>query len=226
MDILHDAIVNAWVCAGAEPEMVTGYHAGSWNFAPLGWRRNQENRVHTLIMSTPDPALSEFMKSIKCEDVTYARAKTAELVDFSKAEISVEHDPIAPGQTALGVLMLSPLAISRMDKGKKGHRWHNNLNELELSEAVNHRLSRMAGRKVGLEVHADRLYLRANPRHDVMIQTKAFSNGKRAFVIGMKAPLVLQGNEDDLRLAWYGGIGEKTRTGFGCVGLVEKGVGR
>ncbi len=226
MDILHDAIVNAWICSGADPEQITGHQASPWNFAPLGWRRRQESRVHTLIISTPDPALSGFMKKIKCRDVTYARAKTAELVDFSGAEICVEHDPVAPGQTGLGVLMLSPLAISHINKGKKGHRWHSNLNEVNLSSAINHRLSRLAGREVSLEVHADRLYLRANPRHDVLIPVKAFPNGKRAFVIGMKAPLVLQGNDNDLRLAWYAGIGEKTRSGFGCVGLADKGVGR
>lgn len=226
MDILHDAIVNAWICAGAASEMVTGYHARPWNFAALGWRRRQESRVHTLVISTPDPDLSVFMGKFNAENAVYARAKTAEAVDFSRAEISVEPDPVAPGQTAIGVLMLSPLAISLMNKGKKGHRWHSNLGDVDLSKAVNHRLSRITGRKVSLEVQADRLYLRANPKHDVLIPVKEFPKGKRAFVIGMKAPLVLSGSEADLRLAWYAGIGEKTRGGFGCVGLVEKGVGR
>jgi CRISPR-associated endoribonuclease Cas6 len=34
--------------------------------------------------------------------------------------------------------------------------------------------------------------------------------------------MLLQGSEDDLRLAWYAGIGEKTRSGFGCLGLLEE----
>ena len=225
-DILHDAIVSAWISAGADAEKITGFHASPWNFAALGWRRGQENRTHTLIISTSEPELSEYLTLLTPPDVAYARAATAEAVDFSGAEIIPDPAPVAPGQNAVGVLMLSPLAISRKGRGKNGHRWHSNLNEADLSLAINHRLSRMAGRKVCLGVHADKLYLRANPRHDVLIPVKELPNGKRAFVIGMKAPLVLQGNEDDLRLAWYAGIGEKTRNGFGCVGLVEKGVGR
>jgi CRISPR/Cas system endoribonuclease Cas6 (RAMP superfamily) len=42
----------------------------------------------------------------------------------------------------------------------------------------------------------------------------------------MSALLVLAGSEEDLRLAWYAGIGEKTRLGFGCMGLAERGIGR
>lgn len=223
-DILHDALVNAWVCAGAASEDVTGYQAKPWNFAALGWRRDQENRAHTLIVSTPDPELSGYMKTIKPSDIAYARTATSESVNFSDAEIMPDPDPIGPGQNALGVLMLSPLAISRKDK--KSPRWHVNLKEAELSAAVNFRLSKIAGRAVKLQVQPDGLYLRANPRHDVLIQVKESPDGSRAFVIGMKAPLVLQGHENDLRLTWYAGIGEKTRGGFGCIGLAEKGVGR
>lgn len=51
-------------------------------------------------------------------------------------------------------------------------------------------------------------------------------NGQSAFVIGMQAPLVVAGHRDDVLLAWYTGLGEKTRNGFGCIGLAEEGVGR
>lgn len=119
-DILHDAIVNAWISAGADAEKVTGFHARPWNFASLGWRRGQENRAHTLIISTPDPELSEYIRKLKPGDTAYARAVTAEAVDFSEAEIFADPDPIGPGQKGIGVLMLSPLAISRNNKEKKG----------------------------------------------------------------------------------------------------------
>lgn len=97
---------------------------------------------------------------------------------------------------------------------------------IDLAAAVNARLSRLAGRSVNLQVEPDSLYLRANPRHSVLVSLKRKPNGRHAFVIGMSAPLVLAGSEADLRLAWYAGIGEKTRNGFGCIGLLERGVGR
>jgi CRISPR/Cas system endoribonuclease Cas6 (RAMP superfamily) len=73
---------------------------------------------------------------------------------------------------------------------------------------------------------ADPLYLRANPNHTTCITVKKFANGKRCFVLGMQAPLVLAGSEEDLRFAWYAGVGQKNRNGFGCLGLLEQGVGR
>lgn len=182
--------------------------------------------MHTLVVSTPDRGLSEFLSYLKSSDVACARAGTAETVDFSEAGIESESDPMAPGQTAIGVVMLSPLVVSRRERSGSDPRWHNNLTQLDLNDAVNARLCRLSGRKVQLRVQPDRLYLRAHPQHDVLVQTKQFANERRAFVIGMKAPLVLQGSEEDLLLAWYSGLGEKTRNGFGCVGLAEMGIGR
>ncbi|MDM8524305.1 CRISPR-associated endoribonuclease Cas6 [Desulfococcaceae bacterium HSG8] len=223
LDILHDALINAWECAGAKADQVMGMNAGLWNFGALGWRRG-ENRVHTLVISTSDPELSQYLKRFNPSDVNYARAVTGEAVEFSNAEICEDPDPVAPGQTAMGVIMLSPLAVSRKDKS--GKRWYNNLDKTDLSAAINTRLSRLTGRKVQLQAHPDRLYIRSNPRYDTLVQIKEMSKGRKVFVIGMRIPLVLQGNENDLRLAWYAGIGEKTRNGFGCVGLAERGVGR
>jgi CRISPR/Cas system endoribonuclease Cas6 (RAMP superfamily) len=79
---------------------------------------------------------------------------------------------------------------------------------------------------VKLNIQADSLYLRANPSHSVLVATKGSPQGRASFVIGMQAPLVMSGSEQDLRLAWYAGIGEKNRNGFGCLGLLEHGVGR
>lgn len=226
LDILHDALVNAWIGAGAESDQVMGVRSRLWNFAALGWRHGDENRVHTLVVSTADSELGKYLQKINPPDVKYVRALTSEMVDFSRAEISDDPDPIGPGQKAVGVVMLSPLAISKRGSKKTSLRWYTSLNDFDLSSPINYRLSRLIGRTVNLCVEPDRLYLRAHPKHDTLVQTKEFKNRRRAFVIGMRAPLVLQGTEEDLRLAWYAGIGEKNRNGFGCIGLAERGIGR
>lgn len=222
-DLLHDALVSAWLAAGATPEQIIGANAQPWHFAALGRHHKDGNQAHSLVISTPDPQLADILPNIKAADIRYARALTLESIDFSTAEISIEPDPIAPKQSALGVVMLSPLAIRDYQNGK---RWHTDLSQVDLSTAINTRLSKIAGREVKLNVQADSLYLRCNPEHSTLVPLKRMKNGKTAFVIGMNAPLVLQGAEEDLRLAWYAGIGEKTRNGFGCIGLAEQGVGR
>ncbi|WP_035238587.1 CRISPR-associated endoribonuclease Cas6 [Desulfobacter vibrioformis] len=226
LDIIHDSLVHAWIDAGALPESVVGQQAGIWHFGVLGWNSKRENHVHTLVVGSPDDDLSGVLKKFDPSAVCYSRALTAEQIDFSQGQILEDSDPVGPGQSALGLVLLSPLAISRQARGKNTPRWHTQLLEADLSRAVSHRLSRLTGRDVDLKISPDHLYLRAHPKHDTLIQTKEMKNGRRAFVIGMRAPLVIQGSEEDLRLAWYAGIGEKNRSGFGCIGLAERGIGR
>jgi hypothetical protein len=225
-DLLHDALVNAWTEAGADADAVIGTDARPWTFAALGTHHANLGRVHTLVVATPDSDLAGYLRRFDPAAIRQARAITAEAIDFADAGITPEADPLAPGCDMLGCFLLSPLAISekREPGGKKV--WRKNLNGLDLATPVNKRLSRLAGRPVNLRIHADSLYLRANPRHSVLVSLKRMRDGRHAFVIGMQAPLLLSGSEDDLRFAWYAGIGEKTRNGFGCLGLIERGVGR
>jgi len=223
LDLIHDALVNAWIAAGAAPKMIIGEKALPWNFAPLGSHHDAGNRVHTLVVSAGHPDLVRYLAAMDPGKVRKSRSHTKEHIDFTKATVHVDPDPVARDQGRLETLLLSPLVIRRRT-GKK--YWHTNMHDAPLTEAINARLSRLSGRAVHLEVIPDRLYLRANPKHSVLIHLKRFPNGKTSFAIGMTAPLMLAGSDDDLRLAWYAGLGEKTRNGFGCIGLLEKGVGR
>lgn len=225
-DLLHDALVNALVAAGAHTDMLIGMNARPWTFAALGYHREQANVAHSVIISTPDAELGALLGRLKVRDIQKTRGYSQESIDFSAAHISVEADPIPPVQGIMNVLLLSPLLIQDRSHGKTKKRWHTDFNQVALADAVNHRLSRLAQRDIKLMVQADPLYLRANPNHASHITVKKFANGQRSFVIGMQAPLVLAGSEDDLRFAWYAGIGEKNRNGFGCLGLLEHGVGR
>ncbi|GAB6146146.1 CRISPR-associated endoribonuclease Cas6 [Desulfocicer niacini] len=226
LDLLHDALIHAWIKAGASSDAIWGSNAAIWHFGVLGWHYKGENRAHSLVVGTPDDCLSECLSNMDTKAIQYTRALTGEHVDFSEADIIEDLDPVGPNQNSLGLVLLSPLAISRTKKEKKGPRWHTSLKEIDLSQAVNHRLSRLTGQKVSLTVSPDNLYLRSHSKHHTLVQIKKLKNGHKVFVIGMRAPLVMTGNEKDLRLAWYSGIGEKNRMGFGCVGLAERGIGR
>ena len=223
-DLLHDALVAGLAAAGATSDQLVGPLAEPWTFASLGWTKKERRLAHTLVVSTSSERLAGALRQLRPEDVRYARALTGEMVDFSASSKTEEMDAIPPGGGVLGTLLLSPLLISR--RGVKPKQWESDLNAVDLSAAVNHVLSRQAGRETRLSIQADSLFLRANPDHAVLVKLKGRPKQRSSFVIGMSAPLVLSGSEEDLRLAWYAGIGEKTRNGFGCLGLAEKGVGR
>jgi|WetSurMetagenome_2_1015567.scaffolds.fasta_scaffold08790_3 CRISPR-associated endoribonuclease Cas6 len=226
LDILHDALVNAWTAAGAEPQMVTGQNARPWHFAALGGHRDGHNWAHALVVGSPDSSLARHLTHFDPAQVAYTRARTVESVDFKQSLVIPDPDPVMPGQHAIGIVLLSPLAISRTPRNGSGPRWHSTLDDLDLAEAINKRLSRFAERPVCLSVEPDRLYVRTRSRYDTLVNVKEGLNGRKAFVIGMLFPLVLSGSDDDLKFAWYAGLGEKNRNGFGAIGLAEKGIGR
>lgn len=223
LDIIHDALIAAWLAAGAKTEDVYGHTAKPWTFAALGWNKKQDresyNFVQRLVISTPSPELAKHLLNITPEMIKYARVSTLESVNFELADIQAEPDPILPQQSIFAALCLSPFALSY--RNQQGRRWHQYLNECDLNTAINTRLSRLAGRKINLDIQADSLYLRSTPDHSRLVPFKKDKRGRVGFVIGMSAPLVLQGSEEDLRFAWYAGIGEKNRSGFGCLGSID-----
>lgn len=226
-DLLHDAIINAMIAAGADSTDIIGHQAKPWTFAPLGWHQGHTGLAHSLMIATPDNPLAQVLTRLDPAQIVQRRWDISS-VNFAQAKMQLEPDPILPGQTQLGCLLLSPLLLQDHDHPGKAKRWHSNLNDISqtLSPTLNRKLSVVAGREVALQVSPDSLYLRANPKHSVLVNLKVFKDGRKSFVIGMQAPLLLQGSEADLRLAWYAGIGEKTRSGFGCLGLLEQGLGQ
>jgi CRISPR-associated endoribonuclease Cas6 len=226
-DLIHDAIVNALLSAGAKASDIIGHQARPWTFAPLGWHRGHKGMAHSLIVSTADPALASVLSRLDPAQISKRRWNESS-ISFSGAGVQIEPDPVLPGQTQLACLMLSPLVLQDKSKKGKGKHWHTDLNAVRatLGETLSRKLSFVAGREVVLKVFLDDLYLRANPKHSVLVNLKSFKDGRKSFVIGMQAPLLLEGSEDDLRVAWYAGVGEKTRSGFGCPGLIERGVGQ
>ncbi len=224
LDLIHDALVQAWLTAGAASEEVVGMDALPWTFAVLGYHRKHQGFAHSVVVSTPSEKLTKCLQQFDPQSVRYARAQYGELLDFSNASILPEPDPILPGIQMLGMVCLSPIAVSR--PGSRPKRWETDISQVDLSAVANKRLSRIAGRSVTLKVQPDSLFVMANPQHSVLVQDKLRPKGKGGYVLGMEAPIVAAGSEADLRLLWYAGIGEKTRNGFGCLGLLDEGVGR
>ena len=220
-DLIHDAIINGLEAAGCNASDLIGLNARLWTFAPIGWHNGHQGWVHSLIISTSDLDITRALTRLKPETINQRRWN-GETLSFAGAQLNIEPDPMFPQQTQLACLLLSPLVLQAKQGTSK--QWCKNLGDLDLSEIISRKLSAKAGRPIQLTIQPDALYLRANSKHSVLVNLKQLPNGQKSFVIGMQAPLLIQGSEDDLRFAWYTGIGEKTRNGFGCLGLLEAGV--
>ncbi len=221
LDSLHGALVNAWTTCGARGAEVIGRDAKNWSFGAVGTATSRGFVLKSVVVGAEGEMLEPVLKNLFPEAVR-KRSTNGDVVDLAAWDATGEDLPIVCDSGNLAILpaiMLSPLALSV--RGRKG-RWHDDLTKAgpDLEAAVNARLSRLTGRNVKLKVEPDRLYLRANPNHSMMIRTRAVNGDKPAFVIGTMCPLTISGRVEDLNSAWSLGIGEKNRYGFGCIGYV------
>ena len=224
LDSIHGALVNAWCACGVRGTDVVGRDAGNWSFGAIGSATATGFVLRSLVVGA-EGTLESPLRQLIPETIRKS-SSNGDTVDLSSWDVAGDDLPLVrqPGQIAsLGVIMLSPLAVSV--RGRKG-RWHDDLNETgpDLEHAVNFRLSRLTGRDVRLTIAPDRLYLKANPKHSTLVRTRAVRGAKPSFVIGMMCPLLISGLLEDLRSAWVLGIGEKNRYGFGCIGYAGSGA--
>jgi CRISPR-associated endoribonuclease Cas6 len=201
-------------------KQLVGPDAEPFTFATHGFSRGDALALRGVTVSTPSAELAQALARVDPSACRYGRARTGETLSLAGASVEPVPCPIVDGAREVGVLMLSPLLLD--DPSAKG-RWLDRFDAALVTEAVNRQLTRIAGRPIALEVEADSLYLRLNPRPRRRVVVK-IEDGRERYVFGLALPLVLRGPTDDLRLAWAAGIGRKTRMGFGCFGLAEHGL--
>jgi CRISPR-associated endoribonuclease Cas6 len=220
LDVIKDAALAMLESAGCPGKMLSGPEARHWGAGPVTPIRISPlvRRTREIVVSTPDPDIAHHLLKADPAAMRKDQPATGERIDMSGARIVPDPDPIVPGSTFIDAFMLTPIAISRRGD-RTGGRWHADPDEVELSAAVNRRLSRIAGRSVRLTVAPDDMYV-ATRRQSCATRVDVKRTGSQsAVVIGMTFPFVLCGCPADLRLAWYAGIGEKNRLGFGFFGL-------
>lgn len=220
-DSIHDAAISLLTSKGIHPDRLIGRSAGVWSCAPLFSRpirrKSDQKIVKHCVLTTVEEDIAEVLRGLRPQDLALMhskRALTDEEVSFAGWRISYDPAPIVPGVNSLECLMGSPLAIQRKEPLGR-HVWHRDVRDFDVSGAVNSGLFKRTGRKTNLTLLPDLSYVRSRETHSVCTKLKAERSG--GSVVGMSFPFLLSGSEEDLCLAWYAGLGSKTRMGFGII---------
>lgn len=113
------------------------------------------------------------------------------------------------------VAMGSPFVLShKRDGGEK--RWIEDLKQVDLSAAFSSGLSRRHSREINLQVSVDSFTLAADSRRSAIVPVRQSGSRKVTFP-GFFLNFQISGSKDDLEAAYFSGIGEKTRYGFGMI---------
>lgn len=225
-DLVKDGVSAMLMATGAPEALVVGRDAAHWMCGPVFSNKASDGTrsFSQIVMSTPDERLSAFFPRCKPSDLRKVEPATGEELDMSGSTVLDDPDPVVDGMTAfLDLEFLTPFCVSRRGD-RSGGKWADDAETVDLSAAVNHRLSRLAGRPVRLVLAPDDEYLATRHRHSVRVSVKERRQGQEvqpSVVVGLRFPFILSGSAEDLRFAWYAGLGEKNRLGFGAVCLTR-----
>jgi CRISPR-associated endoribonuclease Cas6 len=142
------------------------------------------------------------------------RSSNGDVVDCTGASLRTDTFPLAPNQEEITVAFASPFLIAL--RGEKNKAYARGLEGLDLSAAFSAGLSRRFERQILIEVRPDPLSARIDGSKPVLVRVRK-SAGRDLILPALSVDLTLRGSNADLCCAYFGGLGEKTRYGFGCV---------
>lgn len=214
-DSIHRAIVEALAAAGATTADLVGANAKPWTFAAQGEDlRGERSLLRYLTISTSDPHLSSLLEKLDTARIV-SSSDNGDKIDCAGASLSFMTAQGLPIDNALTVNFASPFVVSKKKETKSATEHLTSLKDADLSAAFSAGLSRRIGRAAKLRVTIDRLSLAtygASPR-----RVNVRKAGSRAvFFPAFQLPMTLEGPDRDLAAAFFAGLGEKTRYGFGC----------
>jgi hypothetical protein len=211
-DSIHAALVTALRASGAEEDAVIGLAAVPWTFAVEGRSfAGGGSRINKLTISTADPGLGEILLRLDPAAIRYV-SSNGDRIDLAGALMRPDPLPLHAGQDILTVGFASPFLISERGATKSYAR---RITGLDLSAAFSAGLSRRLKRPVQLTAVPDSLSARTDGAEPILVRVR--KSGTRDLILpALSVILTLRGDAADLRDAYLGGLGEKTRYGFGC----------
>jgi CRISPR-associated endoribonuclease Cas6 len=158
------------------------------------------------------------MAKITVEDLVEPSLSPGAGLDLRRATIAQDERWI-PSE-ALSLYALSPIRVLHREQGGRSQAL------LTPGEAFNTALNRIMqtrfGRPFRLSFIPDRLYSFAKQsRLTASMAVGVRPDGRPVCLPGIVTPFVLAGPSEDLRDAWFSGLGAGTGMGFGCIEEAE-----
>ncbi len=214
VDAVHASLIQGLTRAGVSSERLIGERAAPWTFGIGGYRVGGGfSTVKTLTISTTDAEVGDALHRL--EPAAMTMAGFAPPLDFSSAVRTLPAKP-AFGPEAL-FYFASPFVVSTGPKTERAKTKHATaLPGIDLSAAFSRGLSRRLGRDARIEVAVDPLTLWTDGAAPRVVPVRRTPGKKDIYFPAFALPLTVRGRPEDIEAAYFAGLGEKTRYGFGC----------
>lgn len=212
-DSLHAAVVAALYAAGATESDMVGATAKPWTFSPVQSVQGNKLSLRGVTISSSDDELGRMIGRIKPEEIRW-NSQNGDRIDFGHGKVTSFRNPVPHHAGEMQVYFASPFVVSTKADGPK--KWVEDLKDVDLSAAFSKGLSRRVGRDVAIGVSVDDFVMRAASKQIAIIAIRQ-SGSRKVTVPGFYTNATISGSRDDLMAAYFAGLGEKTRYGFGMV---------
>lgn len=216
LDSVHASIVAGLTTTGIPASRLIGQSAAPWTFAARGYAQPGGQMTLTgLLISTPDAEISEALERLNPQAMV-KHSTNGDTIDLGAWRKVEERRRPHPEAREVCIGFASPFAISvrKQDRGDGKPRFFGNLTDVNVAEALRQSVVKRLPEGADLEVAIDRLTLavEGTPRP---VSLKSLG-GKRQMVFGYRMPVTLRGDPKAIAATYFGGLGAKTRLGFGC----------
>lgn len=216
LDSVHAALIAGLTTAGMPADRVIGAFAAPWTFAAKGYAKPGGQITLTgLMISTSDPKMSDALDRLNPQAVV-KHSMNGDIIDLSHWRKVEEKRRPHPDAREVCVGFASPFALSVRKQDRQGGKpqFVGNLKDVNVADALRQSLVRRLPEGGALDVAIDRLTLAVEgaPRP---VSFKLMG-GKRQMIFGYRMPITLRGDPQCIAAAYFGGLGAKTRLGFGC----------
>lgn len=171
-------------------------------------------KVERIYLGSSDPEIAAAIGKIVSEDLIEPSLVPGAGLDLRRAKISKDERWV-PCE-AMSLYAISPIRILAREEGGRSK----SVLSIgpDFSQILNRTMETRFGRPFRLTFIPDRTYsFIMKGRLSASMAVGKRPDGRAICLPGIVTPFVLAGPSDDLRVAWFSGLGAGTGMGFGCV---------
>ncbi len=175
--------------------------------------------VQRVIVGSRQPELATIIAQIQPNDLVEPNQVEGAGLDLRMATLYTAPDWVET--EAASFYCVSPVRVTEKHADKSGYKSYLETG-VKLNELLNRTMQARFQRQFGLNLIPDSLYVRSRGGNiSAGMAIKTLNNGKQLVIKGLNLPFILTGAAEDLRYAWYSGLGRSTARGFGCLEIAQ-----
>lgn len=220
----RDSVANVLTTAmGKHGWQPTKNQPARWGFGVISKPINPQTpnpkqrfyRLQRIILGSSDPAIANAIAQITPDDLIEETQTEGAGLDLSMAKLYQATD--WQDTEAASFYCISPIRVSDPEQGIQNYLQ----TDPRFTQLLNRTMQTRFKRPFDLRFTPDNLYARMHGGDIAASMAVKMNQDQPVVLQGILVPFTLTGSAEDLRDAWFSGLGRSSARGFGCMELAQ-----